>query len=132
MTKRFDTGMASGADLSSLEIPKPIEGKDIFSCPMRMRMACNGSACLPEWNREEDDRSLHIFIYDETRTEKQEGTTVKQYHIVRKVLHHEGYCKLYMKKVWALVREEAVDLWYEEGRDEPDFQYILKPQEVVG
>ena len=134
MSKRFDTGMATGADLSSLEIPEPIEGKDVFSCPIRLQKVCNGPACTPEWSRSSDDRTLHVFIYDEKLlVEKRRGlrgkTEVNKYHIVRKALHQEAYCKLYQKQVWARASEEDVDLWYEEGRDEPDFDYVLKPME---
>ena len=38
-------------------------------------------------------------------------------------------CNLFMKKVWALDNVETVDLWHDEGREKPDFQYILKPLE---
>ena len=131
MSKRFDTGMASTGDLSSLAIPEPIDGKDIFSCPLRIQKVCNGPGCLPEWNRDKDDPSLHVFIYDK-RTGVHGEKPVNRYHIVKKALHHEGYCKLYMKRVWALISEEDVDLWYDEGGEEPDFKYILKPQESEG
>ena len=124
MSKRFDTGMATGADLSSLEIPEPIEGKDVFSCPIRLQKVCNGPACTTEWSRSSDDRTLHVFIYDEKRTVTRGETAVNQYHIVRKALHQEAYCKLYQKQVWARASEE--------GRDEPDFDYVLKPQEADG
>ena len=134
MSKRFDTGMASIGDLSSLAVPEPIEGKDVFTCPMRLQKVCNGPACTPEWSRSKDDRSLHVFTYDEKQVvQKRKGlrgkTEVNRYHIIKKALHQEAYCKFYQKQVWAMASEEDVDLWHEEGRDEPDFDYVLKPQE---
>ena len=101
--------------LSDFDVPETVKGLQVFPCPYKVDKMCVGAPCHREWIREEHHGSLQVFYYDKDRVKKKFFFfKVKEYHIVKRALHHEGRCRLLGPDVWSLVREVEADFWIED------------------